>query len=346
MAVAVEGAAEGMFRCADGDPIITEVEVEVGIKLDNLSFVAVAVVDSVADQKEFSLVGYHYHTFPQTCCVGIVGAARKQGGVFGIAVHPTAHAGVLHCSTVVSFARVTPGFGISYQSAHLGDALHRTVVWTAVVICPEPSVLTQETDDAAHLVDALHFTAIGRLVNLAAVQQGTYDSTHIARIGFDFGSGFVVAATDGDPTDTGTRNTAGIVTGRILGFITERIIQGRPYVAGIGAGVDGSIGHQTADAAHVAVALYRSTVVAVADGTLVSQADETTADAAHRVGSNAQLTLRRGFASFDLDNMSLTQTHNTAEIYGHFLAIPLDAGVAIDDGRIAETALDDRGDVG
>ena len=245
----------------------------------------------------------------------------------------------------MSFARLTPGFGISYQSAHLGDALHRTVVWTAVVICPEPSVLTQETDNAAHLVDALHFTTIGRLVNLAAVQQGTYDSTHIARIGFDFGSGFVVAAADGDPTDTGTRNTAGIVTGRIFGFIAKRS-QGRPYVAVIGAGADGSMGHQAADAAHVAVALYRSTVVAVADGALVSQTDETTADTAHRVGSDAQLTLRRGFASFDLDNMSLTQTHNTAEIYGHFLAISLDAGVAIDDGRIAETALDDRGDVG
>ena len=49
MVLTVEGAAERMFGCTDGSPVITQ-EVEVPIQHDDYAFVAVAaIVDIVAD---------------------------------------------------------------------------------------------------------------------------------------------------------------------------------------------------------------------------------------------------------------------------------------------------------
>ena len=44
--------------------------------------------------------------------------------------------------------------------------------------------------------------------------------------------------------------------------------------------------------------------------------------------------------------MSLTHTHNTAEIHSLFFATTTYTGVAFDDRRIAEAVLYDRGNVG
>ena len=144
-------------------------------------------------------------------CIRAVG---KDGGIYSIAVDLARHTGSFDNTIVVSAAREGATHGVSDQAAHLSDTFDRAGVCATdfAVFSSEPCVFSKESDDATHLVDAAdsgNGAVIGRGENLAVVQKGTYDAAHIARVGRDIG--IVLTPVDDSLTDTGTRNTAGII---------------------------------------------------------------------------------------------------------------------------------------
>ena len=128
--------------------------------------------------------GYvHNGVIPNNICAG---AVLKHGGVFGISIDATTHAGVkdfLHIVAAVAAFMCSYPFQITYQSTHLGDTAHLAFTKHRAVV--EPSVLADKAGQTTYLVSASDCTVVGTQVETAVLQHDTRHTAHVVRVGID-----------------------------------------------------------------------------------------------------------------------------------------------------------------